>query len=56
MNERDFKYFINSDLVNFMELHKLEKIEVVDGFGNKAKITKDKNKVLNVITTIKTTM
>lgn len=56
MTEREFRGFINSDLVNFMELHKLEKIEVVDGFGNKAKIKKDGNGVLNVETTIKETM
>lgn len=56
MNEKDFKTFINGDLVNFMELYKLEEIQVKDGFGNKAKIKKDSNGILNVETTIKSTM
>lgn len=53
---REFRSFINSDLVNFMEHFKLEEIQVKDGFGNKAKIKKDGNGVLNVETTIKETM
>lgn len=40
MNEREFRGFINSDLVNFMEHFELEEIQVKDGRGNKAKIKK----------------
>lgn len=54
--EREFKGFVNGTLVNFMEQHKLEKNQIEDGNGNKAKITKDKNGFLKVETTIKETI
>jgi hypothetical protein len=52
MNEKEFRSFINSDLVNFMEQFQLEEIQVKDSRGNKAKIKKDGNGVLNVETTV----
>jgi len=45
MNEREFKGFVNTDVIDFMEHHQLEEIQV-----------KDSNSVLNVQTTIKETM
>lgn len=35
--------FVESDVVNFMQLHKLEKMTIDDGAGNKARLalTKD---------------
>lgn len=56
MKEKQFKGFVSSTLVNFMEQYKLEKVQIEDGNGNKAKITKDKNGFLKVETTIKETM
>lgn len=56
MNEREFRGFINSDLVNLIELHKLEEIQVKDGNGNKAKIKRDVNDNLISEITIKETM
>mgnify|MGYP000961382115 CR=1 FL=1 len=53
MNEREFRGFINSDLVNFMELHKLEEVQVKDGNSNKAKIKRGKNNTLHTEITIK---
>lgn len=56
MNEKEFRGFVNSELVNFMELHKLEEISVKDGNDNKAKIKKDKNGFLNLEITVKEIM
>lgn len=56
MNEREFRSFINSDLLNFMELHKLEEIQVKDGNGNKAKIKRNASNNLTSEITIKETM
>lgn len=56
MNEKEFRNFINGDLVNFMELYKLEEIQVKDGNDNKAKIKKDKDGFLNLEITVKEIM
>lgn len=53
MNEREFKSFINSDSVNFMELYKLEEIQTKDGNSNKAKIKRGNNNTLHIEITIK---
>lgn len=52
---RTFKGFVSGTLINFIENNKLEKIQVEDVNGNKAKIVRDKDNNLKVETTIKET-
>lgn len=40
MNENQFKQFVASDLVHFLERFKLTEVQVKDDLGNKAKIKK----------------
>ncbi len=40
--------FIESDAVNFFDLHELEKMSVEDGNGNKAKFTRTKDNAIKV--------
>lgn len=42
---RNFEGFVGGDLLNFMELHKLEEIQVKDGHGNKAKLKRNGSSV-----------
>lgn len=49
---RDFEGFVGGDLLNFLELHKLEEITVKDCHGNKAKLKK-KDSAVDVTKTLK---
>lgn len=53
---RNFEGFAASDLVNFMELHKLEEIQVTDAFGNKVKLKKKESGIIDVTKTLKDVM
>lgn len=49
---RGFEGFVGGDLLNFLELHKLEEIIVKDCHGNKAKLKK-KDSAVDVTKTLK---
>lgn len=49
---RNFEGFVGGDLLNFLELHKLEEITVKDCHGNKAKLKK-KDSAVDVTKTLK---
>lgn len=40
--------FVESDVVNFFNLHELEKMSLEDGDGNKAKLTRQKDYSIKV--------
>jgi len=40
--------FIESDVVNFFNLHEIEKMTLEDGTGNKAKLTRQKDDSIKV--------
>lgn len=40
--------FVESDVVNFFNLHELEKMSMEDGSGNKAKLTRQKDDGIKV--------
>lgn len=48
--------FIESDVVNFFQLHELEKITLEDGRGNKAKLAKQRDSSIKVEYTSTTTI
>lgn len=48
--------FVESDVVNFFQLHELEKISLEDGRGNKAKLAKQKDGQIKVEYTSTTTL
>lgn len=49
---RTFEGFVGGELLNFMELHKLEEIQVADRHGNKARL-KRKDSAVDVTKTLK---
>ncbi len=40
--------FVESDIVNFFDLHELEKLSLEDGKGNKAKLSRTKDNGIKV--------
>ena len=40
--------FVESDIVNFFDLHELEKLSIEDGKGNKAKLSRTKDNGIKV--------
>ncbi|WP_279146648.1 hypothetical protein [Clostridium tyrobutyricum] len=52
MTEEEFKGFVNTDVINFMEQHHLDKIQCQDEDGNKAKIARKSDDTLKVETTV----
>jgi hypothetical protein len=42
-DRRQWVSFVESDVVNFMQLHDVEKMTLDDGMGNKAKLTRRKD-------------
>ena len=40
--------FVESEVVDFFNLHDLEKLAVEDGYGNKAKLTRQKDDGIKV--------
>jgi len=53
---RNFEGFVRGNVVNFFDEHELEKLSLQDGFGNKAKLAKDKDGNLIVEITRKDVM
>ena len=42
-NRKNWVAFVESDVVNFLILHDIEKMTIDDGAGNKAKLTRRKD-------------
>jgi hypothetical protein len=40
--------FVESDVVNFFNLHEMEKLTIEDGYGNKAKLSRQKDEGIKV--------
>ena len=40
--------FVEGDVANFMNQHEIEKLTLDDGFGNKAKLTRQKDNSIRV--------
>ncbi len=40
--------FVESDIVNFFDLHELERLSIEDGKGNKAKLSRTKDNGIKV--------
>lgn len=56
MKKQLFQGFVTTTVVNFMEQHHLDKINLQDEDGNKAKVTRKSDNTLKVKTTISETM
>lgn len=48
MSKKKWNDFVNSDLVNFFEQNKIEKLTVDDGNGNKAKLSRTKDNEIKI--------
>lgn len=47
-DRRSWVAFVESDVVNFLQLHDLEKVTLDDGAGNKAKLSRRKDGSVHV--------
>jgi len=50
---KKFNNFVTSEVAGFLEKYSLDKVQIVDENGNKAKITRDKDNNLVIETTTK---
>ena len=48
VNRRKWSAFVETDVVEFFDLHELEKMSIEDGNGNKAKLSRTKDNSVKV--------